>query len=75
MNVKIGMPEILVVFSLVMYSQSFAFAITAFVLGLFARIIDYTMEYSEKIKQVESLNSSVEDMKTAVKDLFNADKD
>ena len=44
------MPEILIIFSLMMYPLSVPFSILAFTLGLMARIIDYLMSYSEKLK-------------------------
>ena len=46
MDIKIGMPEILVVFALVIYSQSFTFSAVAFCLGLLGRILSYIMDYS-----------------------------
>ena len=75
MNIKIGMPEILVIFSLMIYPQSFGFSILSFSLAVTARIIDYTMAYSEKIKKAESLNSSVEEASEVLKGLFSVDKD
>jgi hypothetical protein len=75
MNIKIGMPEILVIFSLMIYPQSFGFSILSFSLAVAARIIDYVMAYSEKIKKAESLNSSVEEASEVLKGLFNVNKD
>jgi hypothetical protein len=75
MNIKIGMPEILVIFSLMIYSQSFVFSTLSFSLAVTARIIDYIMSYSEKIKKAESLNSSVEEASEVLKGLFNVNKD
>lgn len=75
MNIKIGMPEILVIFSLMIYPQSFGFSILSFSLAVAARIIDYTMACSEKIKKTESLNSSVDEASEVLKGLFSVDKD
>ncbi len=69
------MPEILIIFSLMMYPLSVPFSILAFTLGLMARIIDYLMSYSEKLKKSESINESVEEVAEVLKDLFNVNKD
>tara|TARA_B100000676_G_C17892501_1_gene740021 strand:- start:597 stop:821 length:225 start_codon:yes stop_codon:yes gene_type:complete len=70
MNLKISMPEILVLFSLFMYSQSFTFSVTAFCLGLFGRIFSYLIDYSTEVKKAEAINNSVDELGTAFKDLF-----
>jgi hypothetical protein len=75
MNIKLSMPEILIIFSLMMYPLSVPFSILAFALGLIARIIDYLMSYSEKLKKSESINESVEEVAEVLKGLFNVDKD
>jgi len=75
MNIKIGMPEILVIFSLMIYTHSYTFSSIAFVLGILARIIQYLMDYSEKLKKAETLTNSVEEAQEVLKDLFNVKKD
>jgi len=75
MDIKIGMPEILVVFALVIYSQSFTFAATAFCLGLLGRVFSYVMNYSIEMKKAEAINQNVDDLGNAFKDLFNGKKD
>ena len=75
MQVKLGMPEILVLFSLVMYSQSYSFSLIAFLLGLSGRIVDYLMNYSVEMKKAEALNQNIDELGTAFKDLFGGKKD
>ena len=75
MDIKIGMPEILVVFAFVIYSQSFTFSAIAFCLGLLGRIFSYVMEYSIEMKKAETLNQNIEDIGTAFKDVFSGKKD
>ena len=75
MNIKIGMPEILIIFSWMMFPLSVPFSILAFALGLIARITDYLMNYSEKLKKSESMNESVEEVTEVLKGLFNVNKD
>ena len=75
MQIKLGMPEILVIFSLFMYSQSFSFAITAFVLGLLARVSNYLLEYSAEMKKAEAVSQNIDELGTAFKDLFSGKKD
>lgn len=70
MQVKLGMPEILVIFSLLMYSQSFTFSIIAFCLGIFSRIGSYLIQYGKEMKQAEAINSSAEELGNAFKDVF-----
>jgi len=65
------MPELLVVFSLLMYSQSFTFAVLAFSLGLFARVIVYLMEYSIEMKKTESMKEDLASAADVFKDVFS----
>lgn len=74
MEIKIGMPEILVLFALVIYPQSFTFSATAFCLGLLGRIFSYVMNYSIEMKKTESLNQSVDELGNAFKDMFGGKK-
>ena len=75
MKLHFGMPELLVLFSLFMYSQSFWFSIVAFCLGLFGRIAQYLLSYSAELKKAEAINQSVDELGTAFKDLFSANKE
>ena len=75
MDIKIGMPEILVVFALVIYSQSFTFSAMAFCLGLIGRIFSYVLEYSLEMKKTEAVNANIDDLGNAFKDLFSGKKD
>ena len=75
MDIKIGMPEILVVFAFVIYSQSFTFSAAAFCLGLLGRIFSYILEYSLEMKKAEAVNANIDDLGNAFKDLFNGKKD
>ena len=71
MQVKLGMPEILVLFSLVMYSQSYTFSIMAFCLGLFSRLGTYLVDYGTEVKKAEAINNSAEELGNAFKDVFS----
>ena len=75
MDIKIGMPEILVVFAFVIYPQSFTFSAIAFCLGLLGRIFSYVMNYSIEMKKAESMSQSVDDLGNAFKDMFGVNKD
>lgn len=75
MDIKIGMPEILVAFALLMYPQSFTFSTVAFCLGLCGRIFSYVMNYSIEAKRAETLNQSVDDLGNAFKDMFGGKKE
>ena len=75
MDIKIGMPEILVVAAFVIYSQSFTFSAIAFCLGLVGRIFSYVLEYSLEMKKAEAVNANIDDLGNAFKDLFNGKKD
>ena len=75
MDIKIGMPEILVVFAFVIYSQSFTFSAIAFCLGLVGRIFSYVLDYSLEMKKTEAVNANIDDLGNAFKDLFNGNKD
>jgi len=75
MKIKLGMPEVLVLFSLVMYSQSYTFSLIAFLLGLTGRVMDYLMNYSVEMKKAESMNQSIDELGSAFKDMFGGKKD
>ena len=71
MNIKLGMPEILVLFSLVMYSQSFTFSVIAFCIGVFSRLSTYLIDYGTEVKRAESINQSTEELGNVFKDVFS----
>ena len=73
MKIKIAMPEILVLFSLLMYTHSFTFSIVAFVLGLTGRIFSYVMDFHEKQTQAQSVKEGVDEMAEALKGIFKGD--
>ena len=75
MTLKIGMPEVLVLFSLFMFEMSFWFSIVSFSLGVLGRIVEYITNYSIEMKKAESINQSVDDLGNAFKDLFNGNKE
>ena len=75
MKLKLGMPEVLVLFSLFMFEMSFWFSIVSFSLGVFGRVVDYITNYSLEMKKAESINQSVDDLGNAFKDLFNGNKE
>ena len=75
MNLKFGMPELLVLFALFMYSQSLWFSVVSFGLGLLGRIMQYLMDYNAELKKAEALNTSVDELGTAFKDLFSGNKE
>ena len=74
MDIKLGMPEVLVVFALIIYPQSFTFASVAFCLGLLGRTMSYVMNYSIEMKKAESINQSVNDLGEAFNGIFGGDK-
>jgi hypothetical protein len=70
MNIKFSMPELLVLFSLVMYSQSFTFSVLAFCLGLAGRIIIYLLDYAVEQKKAESMKDDIEEVTNTLKGMF-----
>tara|TARA_B100000989_G_C19359742_1_gene392727 strand:+ start:333 stop:560 length:228 start_codon:yes stop_codon:yes gene_type:complete len=75
MDIKIGMPEILIIFALVIYPESFTFSTIAFCAGLLGRIFSYVLNYSAEIKKTETINQSVDDLGTAFKEMFGGNKE
>ena len=74
MQLKIGMPEILILFSLLIYSNSFTFSLVAFCLGIAGRLFDYVTQYSLELKKAEAVNQNIEDMGQALSGLFGGKK-
>ena len=70
MNIKFSMPELLVLFSLVMYSQSYTFSVLAFCLGLVGRILVYLLEYAVEQKKAESMKEDINEVANAFKGMF-----
>ena len=64
MKIKLGASEILLVCSALMYSQSKAFSITMFVMGLLGAIVVYLIQWNEdkeaKEKQLETEKKALE---------------
>jgi len=75
MQIKLGMPEILVLFSLLMYSQNLYFSLTAFSFGLLGRIIEYLIVYGAEMKKVEATNKNIDELGTVIKDMLGDKKD
>ena len=74
MNVKLGMPEVLVLFSLFMYSQNFWFSIIAFTAGVLGRFFTYILEVGVKAKIAEQKKQDVDSVTEFVKDIFTHEK-
>ena len=74
MNVKLGMPEVLVLFSLFMYSQNFWFSIIAFTAGVIGRFCTYILETGAKAKLAEQKKQDVDSVAEFVKDIFTHEK-
>ena len=74
MKLKLGMPEVLVLFSLFMFSQSFWFSVIAFSLGVLGRFFDFVMEKSLEQKKTEAINSEINNAADAIRNMFNTDK-
>ena len=74
MNVKLGMPEVLVLFSLFMYSQNFWFSLIAFTAGLLGRFCTYILETGAKAKLAEQKKQDVDSVAEFVKDIFTHEK-
>ena len=49
-NINIGMPEFLLIFSLGMYQNSQSIAITAFCLAIIASVCKYAMAHKDSIE-------------------------
>jgi len=75
MNIKFSMPELLVLFSLFMYSQSFWFAVGAFTLGVISRLTVYLLDYGKELKRAENLSNGLDELSATVKDMLGANKD
>ena len=71
MKITIGMHEILILFSALMYSQSYWFGVIAFGLGLLGRIASYLMDYGTELKKAEAINKSADEIGSALSGLFN----
>ena len=73
MKLKFGMPEVLVLFSLFMYTQSYWFSVIAFVLGTLGRMFDYLITWSLEQKQAEAMSSEINNAAAAIKNIFSTD--
>ena len=67
MKVAFGMPEVLVLFSLFMYSQNFWFSILAFCAGLILRLFAFAMTFQEKRERNEIITASLATLGSLVK--------
>ena len=62
MKIQLGMPELLIVFSLVIYSQAIWFSIIAFCLGLSGRILSFCLEWQQKIERTKENSKMVSEL-------------
>ena len=77
MKIIVGMPEILVLYSALMYTQSYGISIFALVLGLMSRFAMYGQEVSkqkELAMKKEDTSQSIEDAVSSLIGAFS-DKD
>ena len=74
MKLKLGMPEVLVLFSLFMFAQSFWFSVIAFSLGVLGRFFDFVMQQSLEHNKAEAINSEINNAADAIRNIFNTDK-
>tara|TARA_A100001011_G_scaffold334405_1_gene362731 strand:- start:1580 stop:1828 length:249 start_codon:yes stop_codon:yes gene_type:complete len=70
-KIKFGMPEILIVFSCLMYSSSFWFSVTAFCLGVLSRLASFLIEYNEKQERSKHISSEVEKAQKTLSNFLN----
>ena len=73
MKINLGMPEVLVFFSLFIYTQSFWFSVIAFVLGTLGRLSVYLLDWSLEQKKAEAINSEINNAADTIRNLFNPD--
>ena len=73
MNIKLGMPEILVLASCFLYSQAFWFSSIAFSLGIISRTMDYLISYAVEQKKAEVAKEDLTDAVNAFKGIFSKD--
>tara|TARA_X000000950_G_C13833612_1_gene627233 strand:+ start:67 stop:303 length:237 start_codon:yes stop_codon:yes gene_type:complete len=73
MKLKIGMPEVLVLFSLFIFELSFWFSIIAFSIGILGRLFDYVINWNIEQKKVEALNSEITGAADAIRNIFRTD--
>jgi len=72
-NIKFSMPELLVVVSLFLYSQSFWFSIIAFSLGVLSRFMEYILNWSLEQKKAEAINEEITGAAEALKSIFKTE--
>jgi len=51
MNIRFGMPEILVIFSMLLYQSSQTFSIIAFIMGVLASVVVYAINFKDEEKE------------------------
>ena len=62
MRINLGMPEILVIGSIVLFQTSIAFATTLLVLGVFGRVTGFAMDIQKKKEQQEAGKEAVKNI-------------
>lgn len=72
MNLKFGMPEVLVISATFLYSQSFWLSIILLTLGILSKVCVFCLQYSEKqeLKKVE--NEQTKKIENAFESLQNS---
>ena len=75
MKLIFGMPELLIVFSGFMFSQSWGFAVAAFSLGVLGRVASYAMDFADKKEQQKESEETIENLAKAWKGIFKPEKD
>jgi len=59
-KINIGMPEILIIFSLFMYSQSFWFSVIAFSIGVISRLCAVALDRAEEQEKIKKTSEIIE---------------
>jgi len=54
LKISLGMSEVLLAGSVYLYQEAFAFSMVLFSLALIGKVLDYSMEFSEKKQRAEA---------------------
>ena len=69
LRISLGMSEVLLAGSIYLYQEAFAFSMVLFSLALAGKVLDYSMQYSEK---KQSMEAGKELTKNIMDNLMNA---
>lgn len=77
MKLVIGMPEVLVLFSALMYNQSWGLSVFALVLGIISRFVTWSMETTKEKEKEEKKLENAKSIEQAVSNILGvfSDKD